>query len=88
MNFSPLLILLSLSLHCPHSYSDLCTPVGELNRLVLLHSVPWEMRTEGLKRVRSDYESMQRKFNIALKKLEMMAAEVRGGRGTNHVSIH
>ena len=61
-----------------NSYSDLCTPVGELNRLTLLHSSPWESKAESLKKIRSDYESMQRKLNIALKKLEMMAAEVRG----------
>ena len=51
--------------------------MGELNRLVLLHSSPWEKNAEGLKRIRSDYESMKRKLSIALKKLEIMGSEVR-----------
>lgn len=59
-----------------YSYSDLCTPVGELNRLSLLHSSSWEKKAESLKKIRSDYEGMQRRLSIALKKLEMMSAEV------------
>lgn len=42
-----------------------------------LHSTPWEKKAEGLKKIRSDYENMQRRLNIALKKIELMAAEVR-----------
>ena len=60
-----------------YSYSDLCTPVNELSRMVRLHSTPWEEKTEGLKKIRTDYENMQRRINIALKKIEMMSAEVR-----------
>lgn len=69
--------MLILMYHClPSSYSDLCTPLGELSRLAQLHSSPWETKAEGLKKIRSDYESMKRKLNIALKKMEMMSVEV------------
>ena len=60
-----------------YSYSDLCTPVGEVVRMTRLHSGSWEERAEGMKRVRSDYESMQRRLNIATRRIEMMSAEVR-----------
>lgn len=50
--------------------------MGELTRLARLHSAPWEEKGEVLKRLRTDYESMQRQLNIALRKIEMMAAEV------------
>ena len=58
------------------SYSDLCTPVGELTRLVAEYSTPWEQKSKVLQTLRQDYESMQRQLGIALKKIEMMAAEV------------
>ena len=60
--------------HC--SYSDLCTPVGEMVRMTRLHSGSWEEKTEGMKKVKSDYESMRRRLNIATKRIEMMAGEV------------
>lgn len=50
--------------------------MGELTRLARLHSTPGEEKGEVLKRLRTDYESMQRQLNIALRKIEMMAAEV------------
>lgn len=72
-----LLFLLLRSPPTPHlSYSDLCTPLGELCRLTALHSSPWEKKAESLKKTRSDYESMQRRLSIALKRLEMMSVEV------------
>lgn len=51
--------------------------MGELNRLSLAHSSSWEKKAESLQKIRSDYDSMHRRLNIALKKLEMTAMEVR-----------
>ena len=45
-------------------------------RLTRQHSGSWEEKTESIKKVRSDYENMQRRLNIATKRIEMMAAEV------------
>ena len=50
------------------SYSDLCTPVGEMMRLT--------EKAVGMKKVREDYQNMQRRLNIATKRIEMMSAEV------------
>ena len=58
------------------SFSDLCTPVAELTRLARVHSTSWEEKGEVMKKLRTDFESMQRQLSIALKKIEMMAAEV------------
>ena len=62
--------------HTHTSYSDLCTPVGEMVRMTRLHSGLWEKEAEGMKKVRSDYENMQRRLNIATRRIEMMSAEV------------
>ena len=45
-------------------------------RMTRLHSISWEERMAGMKKVKSDYESMQTRLNIALKRIEMMAGEV------------
>lgn len=58
------------------SYSDLVTPVGEMVRLTKLHSGSWEEKAVGMKKVRADYQNMQRRLNIATKRIEMMSAEV------------
>ena len=58
------------------SFSDLCTPVGELTRLARVHSTSWEEKGEVMRKLRTDFESMQRQLSIALKRIEMMAAEV------------
>lgn len=44
--------------------------------MVTLYSGPWEESSELLKRHREEQESMKRKLGIALKRIEMMAAEV------------
>lgn len=49
----------------------------ELTRMVGIHSSPWLEKTKNLKQIRSDYETMQRKLNIAVKKIELMSVEVR-----------
>ena len=41
-----------------------------------LHSGSWEERAEGMKKIKSDYESMKRRLNIATKRIEMMSGEV------------
>ena len=41
-----------------------------------LHSGSWEERAEGMKKVKSDYQNMQRRLNIATRRIEMMSAEV------------
>lgn len=63
-------------IHYPCSYSDLCTPVGEMVRMTKLHSSSWEEKAAGMKKVREDYQNMQRRLNIATKRIEMMSAEV------------
>ncbi len=45
--------------------------------MVRQHSTPWEERADSLKGIRSDYDSMRTKLSIALKKIELMSAEVR-----------
>ena len=50
--------------------------MGEIVRLTKLHSGSWEEKAEGMKKVRADYQNMQRRLNIATKRIEMMSAEV------------
>ena len=50
--------------------------MNELVRMVGLYSVAWEEKSEGLKQRQQEQESLKRKLGIALKKIEMMAAEV------------
>ena len=45
-------------------------------RLTKLHSGSWEEKAASMKKVRSDYENMQRRLQIATKRIEMMSAEV------------
>ena len=45
-------------------------------RLTKLHSGSWEEKAVGMKKVRADYQNMQRRLNIATKRIEMMSAEV------------
>ena len=45
-------------------------------RLTKLHSGSWEEKAVGMKKVREDYQNMQRRLNIATKRIEMMSAEV------------
>ncbi len=44
--------------------------------MVKQHSTPWQERADSLKSIRSDYESMRNKLGIAVKRIELMAAEV------------
>ena len=46
-------------------------------RLTKLHSGSWDEKAVSMKKVRADYENMQRRLNIATKRIEMMSAEVR-----------
>ena len=50
--------------------------MGELTRLARVHSTSWEEKGEVMRKLRTDFESMQRQLSIALKRIEMMAAEV------------
>ena len=45
-------------------------------RLTKLHSGSWEEKAVSMKKVRADYQNMQRRLNIATKRIEMMSAEV------------
>ena len=45
--------------------------------MVKVNSGPWLEKGAGLAKLRDDYNSMQRRFNIALKRIELMAAKVR-----------
>lgn len=58
------------------SYSDLCVPVGELSRLVKLHSAHLEEAMEPMKRLQELYAQKQNQLSIALRRMEMMAMEV------------
>ena len=58
------------------SFSDLCVPVGELTRLVKLHSAHLEEAAEPMKRLQECYAQKQNQLNIALRRIEMMATEV------------
>ena len=44
--------------------------------MVTFYSGPWEENSQLLKSHREEQESMKRKLGIALKRIEMMAAEV------------
>ncbi|CAK8683988.1 unnamed protein product [Clavelina lepadiformis] len=56
------------------SITDLHTPIQELTRLVNIYSIPWEQRSEALKKLHNDYESKQRQLNIAIRKLQLIDA--------------
>ena len=45
--------------------------------MVKVNSGTWLEKGAGLAKLRDDYNSMQRRFNIALKRIELMAAKVR-----------
>ena len=79
-----------MATHTP-SYSDLQAPVCELTRLSRHYSSSWEEKGAGLRKLRDDYERKQRQLNIALKRIEMMAAEVRreeGREGGSNLHVH
>jgi hypothetical protein len=61
-------------LHC--RISDLHMPVNELVRLVRIYSSPWEQKSQALKRLHSQYQSMKSQLLIALRKLEMQDGAV------------
>ncbi|CAB3979253.1 Hypothetical predicted protein, partial [Paramuricea clavata] len=68
-------LLINLTLTCSKLYrsaSDLSTPTSELVRLVRLYSAQWEAKSNILKKIHDDYESKQRRLDIALKKLELV----------------
>ncbi|KAL5477750.1 hypothetical protein EMCRGX_G024588 [Ephydatia muelleri] len=73
---SQLLLQLTLiSAKVFRSFSDLCVPVGELSRLVKLHSAHLEEAMEPMKRLQELYAQKQNQLSIALKRIEMMAME-------------
>ena len=51
-------------------------PASELVRLVHIYSTPWEEKSAALKKLHDDYNSKKAQLNIALKKLEMIDAQV------------
>ncbi|RDD40178.1 hypothetical protein TrispH2_007131 [Trichoplax sp. H2] len=55
------------------SVADLNIPLNELVRLVRMYSVPWEEKSEALKKLHADYDSKLRQLNVALRKLELVA---------------
>nr|XP_039254120.1 LOW QUALITY PROTEIN: uncharacterized protein LOC120331142 [Styela clava] len=59
------------------SITDLHTPIRELTRLVNVYSVPWEQKSEQLKKLHTDYESKQRQLNIAVRKLQLIDTQAR-----------
>ncbi|XP_078481741.1 uncharacterized protein LOC100180644 [Ciona intestinalis] len=59
------------------SITDLHTPIQELTRLVNIYSIPWEQRSEALKKLHTDYESKQRQLNIAIRRLQLIDAHTR-----------
>eukprot|EP00731_Ephydatia_muelleri_P018897 Em0011g937a len=74
---SQLLLQLTLiSAKVFRSFSDLCVPVGELSRLVKLHSAHLEEAMEPMKRLLELYAQKQNQLSIALKRIEMMAMEL------------
>lgn len=73
---SQLLLQLTLiSAKLFRSFSDLSVPVGELTRLVKLHSSHLEEAMEPMKRLQELYAQKQNQLSIALKRIEMMATE-------------
>nr|CAB3262585.1 uncharacterized protein LOC100180644 [Phallusia mammillata] len=57
--------------------TDLHTPIQELTRLVNIYSIPWEQRSEALKKLHTDYESKQRQLNIAIRRLQLIDAHTK-----------
>lgn len=68
-------LLVNLTLTCSRLYRsacDLSVPTNELVRLVRLYSAEWEEKSNVLKKLHEDYESKQRRLDLALKKLELV----------------
>ncbi|XP_028392726.1 uncharacterized protein LOC114517064 isoform X2 [Dendronephthya gigantea] len=68
-------LLINLTLTCSKLYrsaSDLRAPTSELIRLVRLYSAQWEAKSSIFQKIHDDYESKQRRLDIALKKLELV----------------
>lgn len=58
------------------STNDLQTPVNELVRLVRVFSVSWEEKSAALKKLHNDYESKHKQLNIAVRRLQLLDAQV------------
>ena len=51
-------------------------PTNELVRLVRIYSSPWEEKSQALKRLHEQYQSMKSQLLIALRKLQLHEGEV------------
>lgn len=58
------------------SATDLHTPATELIRLVRVYSTSWEEKSAALKKLHSDYDSKHKQLNIAVRRLQLIDAQV------------